>query len=243
MSRYHTPAHEPSHPPQQSATTRAYLAMKTDILTCELAPGTSMYEGELAADLGMSKTPVREALGMLSHEGFVQVIPRQGYRVSDITLGDVREMFHLRLLLEPAAARLAATSADTDARSRLRDLATHRAEDSYADRVQQASRFHAELARSSGSARLTTTLCNLLEEVQRLFFIGLDLDDQFNQHGNDHDALLSAIDAKDVDAAEDIARRQVEASRDVVMAAIMSSIADAGPRRLAADDVVLGRTG
>ena len=60
---------------------------------------------------------------MLAHEGFVQVQPRQGYRVSDITLGDVQEVFQMRMLLEPAAAELAAERASADQLKRLSELA------------------------------------------------------------------------------------------------------------------------
>ena len=61
----------------------------------------------LAESLDVSKTPIREALATLVHEVFVEVLPRQGYRVTDLTLTDVQEIFNLRLLLEPAAAAMA----------------------------------------------------------------------------------------------------------------------------------------
>ncbi|MEE8601783.1 GntR family transcriptional regulator [Euzebya tangerina] len=250
MSRYHTQAHRPAHPPAQSATTRAYLHLKERILTCELAPGTSMFEGELAAELEMSKTPVREALGMLSHEGFVQVIPRQGYRVSDISLADVKELFGLRLLLEPEAARLAAARADPDTLAELGRLAAHDPDDDAGTRATQATAFHMALAHASGSARLAATLGNLLEEIQRLFFIGLPLGEgsghaeaqtsgEHHDHGG-HAALMDALDAGDADAAERLARQQVQASRDAVMAAIMATLAGSGPAA-SAEDVMLGQ--
>ena len=115
--------HEPSEVARQSATGRVYAALKREILTCEIAPGTSLFEGQLAERLQVSKTPIRDALGMLVHEGFVQVQPRQGYRVSDITLGDVQEVFQMRMLLEPAAAELAAERANADQLKRLQELA------------------------------------------------------------------------------------------------------------------------
>ena len=75
MSGYRGTSHEPSASSSQSATVRAYHHLKSQILSCGIPPGSTLFEGALAETLGMSKTPVREALGMLSHEGFVQVRP------------------------------------------------------------------------------------------------------------------------------------------------------------------------
>lgn len=222
-----------------TATGRVYLALKTEILTGRIRPGSMLNEGELAQKLDVSKTPVREALGMLAHEGFVEVRPRRGYLVTPVTLRDVKEIYHLRSLLEPAAARLAATNATAEQRDRLRHLARDSAEHDYEGRVRHAHLFHEVLALASGSDRLTDALVGALDECQRLFFLGLDLQDLVDHTVHEHEALLAALDRGDADAAEQIARAQVEEARDVVLARIAASLTSPEPT-VAADAVVIG---
>jgi len=222
----------------QSATGRVYGVLKEEILTCELGPGTPIYEGEIAERLHVSKTPVREALGMLIHEGLVEVRPRQGYRVTDLTLADVQEAFQLRLLLEPAAAELAAERATAEQLQELRSLVEADDGASKADRVRQASRFHAALAEASGNSRLAGTLRNLLEEMQRLYFIGLNIEDSISVNAAEHRELVDALLKGNHHLAGDIARRQVETSRMRVFEAILASLTEPG-NGAAADQVKL----
>ena len=85
--------------------------LRDAILSGQLAPGSVLVERELAERLGVSKTPVREALSLLDHEGLVQTVPRKGYFVSPITVQDVHNYFGLRLILECASAEMAASAA------------------------------------------------------------------------------------------------------------------------------------
>src|ERR1700743_1381699 len=79
-----------------------YESLRSDILTCRLAPGDDMREHELAERYSVSRQPVREALLRLEREHLVTVQPRQGYRVSPISLADARDLLRFRLALEPA---------------------------------------------------------------------------------------------------------------------------------------------
>src|SRR3979411_88108 len=76
--------------------------MRSDILTCRLAPGDDMREQELAERYAVSRQPVREALLRLERAHLVTVQPRQGYRVTPISLADARDLLRFRLALEPA---------------------------------------------------------------------------------------------------------------------------------------------
>lgn len=208
-----------------TATGRAYQVLKSDILLCVLPPGAEIHEGEISERLGMSKTPVREALGMLVHEGFVDVRPRQGYRVSDITISDVQEVFQMRLLLEPAAAELAAERATPEQLAELRSLVEEAAGETYEQRVASIARFHEVLAEASGNSRLASNLVSLLEEVHRLFFLGLELEDMVS-HSGEHRELLDALLKGNHHLAGEIATRQVEEGRLRVFEAILKSFTE-----------------
>lgn len=213
---------------RDSASARVYRILKEQILSCQLAPGSSLVEGRLAETLEVSKTPIREALAMLVHEGFVEVLPRQGYRVTDLTLADVQEIFYLRLLLEPAAAALAAERATPDQLQALRALAEETvevgAEDGFAAFVAQNREFHIRLAEASGNTRLASTLRHLLEEIQRLYLSGLDLRASIDDQRGEHHDLVAALLKGNHHLAHDIAVRQIESSRERVMGALLAAM-------------------
>jgi DNA-binding GntR family transcriptional regulator len=225
-----------------TATEGAYEHLKHLILTGALAPGEELREGALTTSSGFGRTPVREALRRLVQEGFVEVRPRQGYRVSVVTLASVRDLFEMRLLLEPAAAELAATRATQEELAALHELA-HESyvpgdPHSYARFLAHNREFHVRVARVAGNERLARTLQVLLEEMQRLFFISLSgrdgdtASELVHEHHELHDALL----ARDAARARQVVIDQIEASRARVMAGLL---AGASPTGHAASGVVL----
>lgn len=229
-----------------TATEGAYEHLKRLILTGALAPGLELREGTLTTTSGFGRTPVREALRRLVQEGFVEVRPRQGYRVSVVTLASVRDLFEMRLLLEPAAAELAATRATQEELAALHELA-HESyvpgdPDSYERFLERNREFHVRVARVAGNERLARTLQVLLEEMQRLFFISLSgrhgdtATELVHEHHELHDALL----ARDAARARQVVIEQIEASRARVMAGLL---AGANPAGRAASGVVLADLG
>ena len=101
--------------------------LKEEIELGELAPGTALSELSLVERTGASRTPVREALRRLAVEGLVDLVPRQGARVSRVSLQSVRDLFDFRGLLEPAAIRQATEAAAADPELR-RGFASMRSE-------------------------------------------------------------------------------------------------------------------
>ena len=91
-----------------SLAEQAYIRLRHEILTCILSPGQVVSERELARRYEVSKTPIREALTQVCHDGLMQRLPGRGYMVAPITTKDIRELFDLRLILEVAAAEQAA---------------------------------------------------------------------------------------------------------------------------------------
>ena len=85
-----------------------YCILKERLVNCIYPPGTLLNEAQLAADLGASRTPVREAISRLEMEGFVKIMPKKGIYVTDIYLNDVLQIFQTRIEIEPIAVRLAA---------------------------------------------------------------------------------------------------------------------------------------
>ena len=93
---------------------QVYTRIKQEILTGNILPGSQVLEGRLAKQINVSRTPVREALHVLEMEGFLESFPRVGYRVRKISYQEGMEIFEIRAVLEPLAARKAIESKDQD---------------------------------------------------------------------------------------------------------------------------------
>lgn len=206
---------------------RAYERIRHEIIICAIAPGTEISEAQLCAHFRLGKAPVRMALNRLAHDGLVRAFPRRGYMVAPVTLKDIHDVFELRLMLEPAAARMAAGRVDThrlraldevcragyqpgDARSTSRFLEANKA-------------FHVEIARAAGNARLAEAVENLLDEMTRLLHLGLGPRNRSQEMQREHRALVKALERGDSGTAERISREQIEAARGMVLSAILSS--------------------
>lgn len=145
--------------PASATTRRAYAAVRDGIAQGRLAPGEWLREGAVAEGLGLSRTPVREALRVLAAEGLVELVHNRGARVVRWTPADIEETYRLRALLEGEAAFLAARRATPEHVAALeRTCASH--ERSVAARlsaVEQAAcndAFHAAVLQAAGSPRL-----------------------------------------------------------------------------------------
>jgi DNA-binding GntR family transcriptional regulator len=110
-----------------SVADRVYAALRERILTGELPHRARLHQEQLAEQLGVSRTPLREALGRLAADGLVELLPQRGARVADITADDMRAAYAARLALEPAAAALAARRRPEAAMAEMRAaIADHR---------------------------------------------------------------------------------------------------------------------
>jgi DNA-binding GntR family transcriptional regulator len=99
-----------------SLADEAYLALRERIVTCQIFPGQRVTERQLAADLKLGLTPVRQALVRLSGEGLVRTLPRRGYQIEPLTIGSVNELFEVWRIIGPAIVELAARNVPPDVR-------------------------------------------------------------------------------------------------------------------------------
>jgi DNA-binding GntR family transcriptional regulator len=205
----------------------AYGRIKEDIVRCTLTPGVQVTEAALARRYRLGKAPVRAALLRLSQHGLVRSLPRHGYLVAPVTLKDFHDVFELRLLLEPAAAERAAGRVDGPRLRRLDALC--RAGYTPANKAQttaflQANKeFHVTIARAAGNERLAAALAALLDEMERIFHIGLAARNRTKEMQHEHKALVDALIAGNGPRAREITIEQIEAARTMVLDAISSS--------------------
>ena len=208
----------------ESLTSKAYNALRRDILACQITPGQELSEGELAARFNMSKTPVREALGKLRSEGLVRTYPRRGYQVSPVTFQDLNELFEMRSLLEGRAAELASEKISTESLAHLVTLAEvvyNRTEHPSIARFVRANRqFHEAIAIASGNQRLHATVVQVLDELQRFFHLGAQLRDVGGETSDSHRQIVQALRQRDAEGARRQVIREVQATQTGLIMAL-----------------------
>ena len=93
----------------QDLKNSVYEILKEKLINCTYRPGSMLNETQLSAELGVSRTPIREALTRIEHEGFVKIIPKKGIYVTEVSLNDVLHIFGCRLEIEPIALKMASS--------------------------------------------------------------------------------------------------------------------------------------
>lgn len=198
---------------------RAYVELRDAIVRGELAPGEPLFEIHMAARLGMSRTPVREALKELAREGLVEVLPARGYLVPRRSLDDLRELFELRESLEGMAARYAALRASDIALAQLQRLTErYEREKSWEKWAAIGSDFHDAIIAAAGNERLKTLLRSLNSQIVMSRRSALRADASRTQSAiSEHRAIFEAIRARDAGRAQQIASEHVRRSYEATL--------------------------
>ena len=195
------------------------------VITGELAPGTRLVEEGLAARLGVSRNPVREALQHLAAEGFVEIAPRRGAFVAQITAEQAEDLFDVRSALEPLAARLAARRAgarDVDALREVLQAARRATDDREFDVLAACNtEFHQLVVRISGNDYLNLLVAPMARRVQWVFRTSAPT--RAAHSWTEHEELLRAISEGDEEYAEAVAWAHVAAARASYRALASSS--------------------
>ncbi|MXQ13135.1 FCD domain-containing protein [Microvirga makkahensis] len=191
----------------------AYRYLRNAILSNDLPAGFQAAENEIATQLGMSRTPVHEAMARLQEEGFVQILPRKGILVRALTPADLLEIYDVLIALEGAAAELLAAEADRALSSTLAELQAStdamasalRTDDLDAWRVAD-ERFHDMLVAGCGNSRIKRMIATVAGQSHRARRLTLHLRPAPINSATEHQAIVDAIRSGDVAAAGEAAR-------------------------------------
>ena len=212
----------------KSISEQAYKAILMDILTCELEPGSQIAQSQLMERYAFGVTPVRESLKRLESEGFVRTIPRFGYIITPITVKDVEDIYEMRSILEQASVRLAIQRASDAQIVELEKYAAltyiYKDHESYQRFLEQNNAFHHSIAISGGNRKLADTLLNLLNQMIRIFNLGLELRDSAEEMRHEHMALIKAVQSRDTSLAEKIILDQINRSQQRVLQMISQKL-------------------
>ncbi|OZC55497.1 hypothetical protein CH267_13045 [Rhodococcus sp. 06-621-2] len=198
-----------------SDTSGPYDRMKSDIQLGMFGPGDRLVETALAERYDISRTPIREALRRLQHEGWV-VRGQRGMEVRAYTIDEIFDLYEAREIVEAATARAAAKRRTPADLARLREWMTRmgRPDLDAQERISANRDFHAAVWRASHNDFLTDALERLYESSWQYMTSTLVKRDRWHDAQKEHLELMEAIEAGDGDKAADIITRHLRAARD-----------------------------
>lgn len=188
--------------------------LREEILSNRLEPGTELNEQALSRSLGVSRGPLREALGRLASEGLVKIIPRRGATVTELTAAEFIDAYQVREALETLAIRLAVPRLQDDDMEHLRQLHEEMLEQADQGEVQAFfdanASFHQYLVDCSGNSRLQDIYRLIMTDMGRYRARSLALRGSLAQSVAEHSAILDAVLAGDAERASQLMADHIE---------------------------------
>jgi DNA-binding GntR family transcriptional regulator len=195
-----------------------YENLKKRIINHQLKPGEPLNESVLTKELGISKTPIREALQQLEKEGFIENIPGKGSFVSRISIQDIREIFEIREILECEVVKRAAMKSDPDKIGGIRKKfeTESNGDKNSRDQFKAGDRIHTFIFESFGNKRLLEYYKRLQEHIirMRLYFFNQLHQERSGQSFKEHLEIMDALIAQDPPRAEKAMRDHLRNSTE-----------------------------
>lgn len=197
----------------RSLSGKVFTKIKNDILEGRYQVGHELREVTLGEEMGVSRTPVREALRQLELEGLVEIIPNKGAYVKGISEKDIWDIYQIRARLEGLCAGMAAESITQEQIDRMDEiiLLTHfyEGKEDYEHLVSMDSQFHEVLYEACNSKMLQHLLSDYHQYVQRIRRRSLQRQQRAKQSTQEHEAILQAIKDKDEQRADKLATEHI----------------------------------
>ncbi len=198
-----------------------YEELKKQILAGSITPGMRMMEVELAEDMGVSRTPVREAIRKLEKEGLVTIEPRKGAYASDISVKDIVDVLEVREELEGLSASLAATRITEEELENLKELTEGYAKaiknNDMESMIHYDELFHKSIVKSSGNKTLIKFSATVQELVLRFRYLYYDKFSLYGSMPSEHMNIIEAIGSGDEKKAREAADTHVRKLKEFVM--------------------------
>ncbi|MCD7715578.1 MAG: GntR family transcriptional regulator [Lachnospiraceae bacterium] len=199
-----------------------FQTLRQAILRGEIRPGERLMEIHLAQKLGVSRTPVREAIRMLELEGLVTTIPRRGAVVADITVSDMEDVLEVRLALEELAVQIVCKKLTREQLDELKGLAAGFGRTLDGNDVgacaQADMAFHEAIYNATGNKRLVQILNNLREQMYRYRMEYLKDRSSHQVLAEEHAEILQALEDRDEQKALEATRRHIARQREHIIA-------------------------
>lgn len=201
-----------------SLSRRVFSQIQNDILNGVYEPGESLIETRLSEEMGVSRTPVREALRQLELEGLVQSVPNKGVTVKGVSAKDIEDIYTIRMYIEGLAARWAAEKITPGEMEELKEAVDleefYTRRNDFGHLMKQDTRFHDIIFKASKSKPLMHTLSTFHHYVQKARRVSLSNPERAMEVLTEHRAIMQAIIDKDADTAERLTIEHVKNASD-----------------------------
>lgn len=198
-----------------------FNTLREAILKGELTPGERLMEKQLAEKMGVSRTPIREAIRKLELEGLVIMVPRKGAEVAKITEKDIKDVLEVRATLEALAVKLACRKMDEEHLIKLKKVNeefTQAAKENDIDLlVKKDVEFHDIIFDSTDNDKLIQIINNLREQIYRFRVEYIRMKEDCSVLAKEHDEILKSIEAKNERHAKEIVAKHVENQEKAVI--------------------------
>ncbi|MEL7567343.1 MAG: GntR family transcriptional regulator [Dehalobacterium sp.] len=195
--------------------------LRESIISGKFAPDDHLIEEELAKQLNVSRTPIREAIRKLELEGLVRRSPRRGVVVRKFSLEDAEEIYDLRSVLEGYAARLATKNISMDQINKLKSLLSEMKESikngNTIGEMDLHKKWHLTLYAASKNSRLERLLNDYADYLQFFRTLALQNPGRLNETTEQHESLIHAIESGDSELAEKVAREHVVRGKEAFL--------------------------
>ena len=209
-----------SLPPKRSLGQIAYEKLKQAVLQGDFPPASHLVENRVAEALGVSRTPVREAIHKLEREGLLKSFPSGGYFVVGLTRQDIEETFGIRSVLESYAARLGTVQHREEdlqpLEEKIREYQKCLDEGVLAELTRINTEFHDLLYGLSRSPKLIKMINDLRDPVYRFRKIILSVEEMARRSNEDHVSMMAYIRKRDTEEVEKLVREHILRGREVV---------------------------
>ena len=197
-----------------SLSAKVFHSIREDILNGKYQANEELKEKNIGEELGVSRTPVREALRQLELEGLVHIIPNKGAFVENVTLKDIKDIYEIRTLLEGLCARWAAENITKEQLEELEETVflsdCHYSKENWDQILVLDNRFHEIVYEACGSKELTRVLRDYHHYLQRIRRITLEQKERARASTDEHRAIAEALKARDAATAEECAKLHIK---------------------------------
>ncbi|KUO74339.1 MAG: GntR family transcriptional regulator [Clostridia bacterium BRH_c25] len=204
-----------------------FESVRGAIISGVLKPGERLMEVQLAEKLGVSRTPIREAIRKLELEGLVIMLPRKGAYVADLSIKDITDVLEIRAALEGLASGLAALRMTEVEIEELKLTALHFSQaieaDDFDEIVQMDIEFHDRIFKATRNEKLLQITNNLREQVQRFRIMYINKSNKSKELAKEHFEIAEAISGRDMDMAAEIAKKHIENAEKYMMKMVENS--------------------
>lgn len=198
--------------------------LREAIIVGELKPGERLMEVQLAEKMGVSRTPVREAIRKLELEGLVEMLPRKGAHVADLSVKDIMDVLEVRATLDGLASSLSASRINDDEIKELRHLLdqfiSHVEKGNLQGSIKKDVEFHDVIYRSSRNEKLIQISNNLREQIQRFRVIYIKDYSSTKELVREHNAIYEAIAGRDPEAAMRAAQIHIRNQEEAIIRSV-----------------------